>query len=165
VSAPPRDDTVRAIGNDGPHGRVLAAPYRRLTVGIVATVVFIAFEGMAVATVMPVAVADLGGIATYASGFTAFLITSLVGMVAGGDVCDARGPRLPFLVSGAVFGAGLLLAGLAPTMRCSWRGAPCRAWAWASPSSASTSSWAARTPRSCGPGLSAPSRAPGCFRR
>jgi len=87
-----------------------------VTIGIVATVLFLAFEGMAVATVMPVAVADLGGLSWYAWGFSAFLITSLVGMVVAGDVADSRGPLLPFVASGVIFGLGLLVAGLAPTM-------------------------------------------------
>lgn len=95
---------------------MFAAAYRRLTVGIVATVLFIAFEAMAVATIMPVAVEDLHGRDLYAWGFSAFLITSLVGMVVAGDVSDAHGPRLPLVASGLLFAAGLLVAGVAQHM-------------------------------------------------
>ena len=115
VSAP-TDRSLRAPGTPaGPVG-VLDRRHRRLTVGIVATVLLIAFEAMSVGTVMPVAVRELEGMASYAWGFSAFLITSLLGMVIAGDACDTRGPRRPFLVAGAAFLLGLLLAGTATSM-------------------------------------------------
>lgn len=77
---------------------------------------FIAFEGMGVATAMPVAVRELDGLSWYAWSFSGFLITSLVGMVVAGDICDRRGPRLPFILCALIFGAGLLIAGSATTM-------------------------------------------------
>ena len=54
----------------------------------------LAFEAMAVATAMPVAVRDLEGLRFYAWAFSAFMIASLVGMVVAGDVWDRRGPVL-----------------------------------------------------------------------
>src|SRR5918995_1472969 len=84
--------------------------------GIVATVVFIAFEAMAVATAMPKAIPALNGMPLYALAFSGFFTTSLFGMVLAGDVCDRRGPRLPLLAGTASFTAGLLIAGTAQAM-------------------------------------------------
>jgi MFS family permease len=95
---------------------ILSRRNRRLTVGIVATVVFIAFEAMAVATAMPKAVPALDGMPLYALAFSGYFTTSLFGMVLAGDVCDRRGPRLPLLAGTASFTAGLLIAGTAQAM-------------------------------------------------
>ncbi|RBY86606.1 MFS transporter [Blastococcus sp. TF02A-30] len=79
-------------------------------------VTFVAFESMAVATAMPTAVAELDGLAWYGWPFSAYLVASVVGMVAGGDVGDRRGSRVALLVGVALFAAGLLLGGLAGSM-------------------------------------------------
>lgn len=95
---------------------ILAPAYRRLTIAIVATVAFIAFETMAVATVMPVAVRELDGLPLYAWAFSAMITTSLFAMVVSGELCDRRGPRLPLLTGAAIFAAGLVAAGSATSM-------------------------------------------------
>jgi MFS family permease len=95
---------------------VLGPEHRALTIGILAVVSLIAFEAMAVATAMPVAVRDLGGLQFYSLAFSAFLTTSLVGMVVSGDVSDRRGPFLPFVVAVVTFGIGLVLSGTAKDM-------------------------------------------------
>ena len=95
---------------------ILGRTHRRLTVGIVATIVFIAFEAMAVATAMPKAVPDLDGMRFYALAFSAYFTTSLFGLVLAGEICDRRGPRLPLVAGTASFTAGLLLAGTAQSM-------------------------------------------------
>ena len=64
------------------------AGHRRTTIGLLTLVTLIAFEAMAVGTAMPSAVAELDGVAWYAWPFSAFLITSVVGMVVGGEVGD-----------------------------------------------------------------------------
>jgi len=76
----------------------------------------VAFEAIAVATAMPVAARDLDGLRYYGLAFSVFLTTSLLGMVISGAVSDRRGPVLPFLSAAGVFGAGLVLAGAAPSM-------------------------------------------------
>lgn len=76
----------------------------------------IAFEAMAVATAMPVAVRALHGLPLYAWGFSAYLTTSLFAMVVAGEWSDRRGPREPFLGGAATFAAGLLVAGTATSM-------------------------------------------------
>ncbi len=90
--------------------------HRAVTVGIVLTISLIAFEAMGVGTAMPALVADLGSVETYAWPFVAFIASTVLGNVLTGRWCDAHGPRLPLLAGPVVFGAGLLLAGLSPTM-------------------------------------------------
>jgi MFS family permease len=99
-----------------PSPRLLGPGYRRLTAGIVVSVLVIAFEAMAVATAMPVAVRALHGLSLYAWGFSAYLTTSLFAMVVSGEWSDRRGPREPFLGGAATFAAGLLVAGTATSM-------------------------------------------------
>jgi len=96
--------------------RVFSSAYRRLSLGIVAVVALIAFEALAVATAMPVAVADLHGLPLYAWAFSGFLAASLFGMVVAGELCDTRGPGLPLLAGVGGFATGLVLAGLATSM-------------------------------------------------
>jgi MFS family permease len=95
---------------------ILGPRRRRLTVGIVATILLVAFEAMAVATAMPIAVRDLDGLPLYAWAFSGFFTASLVGMVVAGGLCDRRGPRLPLVAGVATFTAGLVVAGVAPSM-------------------------------------------------
>lgn len=97
-------------------GSILGPPYRALTIGCLAVVSLVAFEAMAVATAMPVAVRDLGGLRLYAWSFSAFFTTSLVGMVLAGDLSDRRGPLWPFVGAVSAFGTGLVVAGTATVM-------------------------------------------------
>ena len=87
-----------------------------LTVGLLLTVSFVAFETLAVATVLPAVVADLGGLHLYGWAFSAFLLTQLVGIVVSGLLADERGPALPFVLGIILFSVGLLVGGLAPSM-------------------------------------------------
>jgi len=89
---------------------------RALTVGICTITVSIAFESIAVATAMPVAAQDLGGIAYYAWAFSLFVIGMLLATVLAGRVCDRIGPSRPLLVGLGVFVVGLVVAGTAETM-------------------------------------------------
>jgi MFS family permease len=90
--------------------------HRRTTVGLLMLVTLIAFEAMAVGTAMPTAVAELDGLAWYAWPFSAFLVASVVGMVAGGDLGDRRGPRVGLPWSVGIFAVGLVIAGVAGNM-------------------------------------------------
>ncbi len=87
-----------------------------LTIGLLLTVSFVAFETLAVATVLPAVVADLGGLHLYGWTFSAFLLTQLVGIVISGLLADERGPVWPFTLGIVLFSAGLLVGGLAPSM-------------------------------------------------
>ncbi len=89
---------------------------RALTLGLVSTITLVGFEALAVATVLPRVSDDLGGIGLYGWVFSAFFLGSLVGIVVAGRAADQRGPAPPFVAGLVLFGGGLLLGGLAPSM-------------------------------------------------
>src|ERR1700740_3487201 len=108
---------MRAPPARGGEGGGLMAPQRRaLTVGVVLTVTFVASEALAVVTVMPVVARDLGGLRLYGWVFSGFMLGSVIGIVAAGRGGDRGGPAVPFVAGVALFGSGLALAGLAPSM-------------------------------------------------
>jgi len=90
--------------------------HRGLTLGLLLTVSMTALEALAVATVLPAAVEDIGGLAAYGWVFSGFMLSNLIGITMGGQAADRRGPVQPFVVGGACFAIGLLVAGLAPSM-------------------------------------------------
>jgi MFS family permease len=108
-----REDTRM---RDGRASGLWAPQHRTLTAGLVLTVTFVASEALAVITVMPVVARDLGGLRLYGWVFSAFMLGSIVGIVAAGREADRRGPAAPFLGGLALFCSGLAVAGLAPTM-------------------------------------------------
>jgi MFS family permease len=87
-----------------------------LTLGLVSVVAVAAFEALAISTILPAVVHDLGGLALYGWVFTAYALTNVIGLVIAGSLADQHGPALPFALGGACFTAGLLLAGVAPAM-------------------------------------------------
>ena len=89
---------------------------RGLTIGLLLTVTLIAFEALAVATVMPNVKQDLGGLALYGWAFSGFLLATMVGIIAGGEQADRYGPARPFAIALALFAGGLAIGGLAPSM-------------------------------------------------
>jgi MFS family permease len=89
---------------------------RGLTAGLVLSITFVASEALAVVTVMPLVAQDLGGLRLYGWVFSAFMLGSVVGIVAAGREADRRGPAIPFVAGLLLFGAGLAVAGLAPSM-------------------------------------------------
>jgi len=95
---------------------VLTAGFRGATFGIVLVVTLLAFESMAVGTVMPVIAGDLDGLSLYAWGFSATLITSLLSTVLAGGWVDRSGPVRPLMTGLGTFVAGLVVAGAAPSM-------------------------------------------------
>jgi MFS family permease len=88
----------------------------RLSLGLVLTIVVVAFEGLAVATIMPITALALRGLALYAWSFSGFMLGSLVGTVAVGEYAERRGPAVPLKGALAVFSFGLLACGAARTM-------------------------------------------------
>ena len=95
---------------------LFSARYIAVTIGFVSSILLTAFEAMAISPAMPVAVAALHGLAFYSLAFSAYLTTSLFGMVLAGQRADRCGPRLPCLGGIAVFGVGLVTAGTATSM-------------------------------------------------
>ena len=95
----------------------LWAPGRRsLIVGLVLTITLVAFEALAVSTVMPIVARELNGIELYGWVFTAFMLGSLIGIVLVGGLIDRRGLGGPFAAGIALFAVGLIVGGLAPSM-------------------------------------------------
>ena len=94
------------------------APHRRrLTLGLVFTITLVAFEALAISTVMPVVADDLGGLGLYGWVFSGFFLGSLLGIVLAGQAADRRGtarpvPRRPRCCSRSACAS----AGLAPSM-------------------------------------------------
>lgn len=107
-----------------PQGAIAPAPaaqiwrgaYGRLTVGLLLIVTTVAYEALAVATILPDTAANLGGLALYGWAFAAFMLANLFGVVVAGWAIDRAGAAPPFLAGAGLFVAGLLSAGLAPSM-------------------------------------------------
>src|SRR5664279_90329 len=97
-------------------GGVWAPERRALTVGLVATITLVAFEALAVGTVMPLVARELGGLELYGWAFSGFFLGNLVGIVAAGGAIDRGGLRRPLAAGLALFGVGLLIGGLATSM-------------------------------------------------
>ncbi|GAB2558620.1 MFS transporter [Kribbella endophytica] len=95
---------------------VLAPQYRALTVGMVALITLVAFEALAVTTAMPTVAQSLDGLSLYALAFGGPLASGVIAMVVSGTWSDLKGPTRPLWHGTGWFLAGLMIAGLAPTM-------------------------------------------------
>jgi MFS family permease len=95
---------------------VLSPQYRALTVGMVALITLVAFESLAVTTAMPTVAQALDGLHLYALAFGGPLASGVVAMVVSGTWSDLKGPTRPLWHGTAWFLAGLIIAGVAPTM-------------------------------------------------
>jgi MFS family permease len=93
-----------------------ARAQRTVLVGMVAYLALGAFEALAVSTAMPTVAAELDGLRLYTYAFAASSAAAVVGMLAAGRWTDRRGPAAPLRVGIGLFLAGLLVAGLAPSM-------------------------------------------------
>lgn len=89
---------------------------RPLSVGLLLGMLLIAFQSLAVATVLPAVARDLDGLALYGWAFSAFFLGYLVSTVTLGGLADRDGPRRPFAIALVLLAAGLVVAGLAPSM-------------------------------------------------
>jgi MFS family permease len=101
-------DHLAAADAVAPPDGVWAPARRRLTTGLVLTITLVAFEALAIATVMPVVSDDLGGLGLYGWVFSGFFLGNLLGIVLAGEAADRRGTRA----------------------RRSWRAWPCSQWGW-----------------------------------
>lgn len=98
------------------HAGLWSPAHRNLTVGLVLTITLVAFEALAVATIMPIVARDLGDSALYGWVFTAAVLGSLVGIVVVGGLIDRTGLVRPFVGGLVLFSIGLVIGGLAPSM-------------------------------------------------
>jgi MFS family permease len=99
-----------------PAGGIWAPAHRRLTVGLVLAVTFVAFEALAVATILPVVGRQLGDLRLYGWVFSAFLLASLIGIVIAGTLADRVPLGRPMLAGLVLFALGLIIGGTAPDM-------------------------------------------------
>ncbi len=76
LTAPAPVDAEPANSADG----LLAGSRRALTIGLVLVVTLVAFEALAIATVLPSVKQDLGHPRLYGWAFSAFLLASLAGI-------------------------------------------------------------------------------------
>ena len=110
-------DAARAPATPAcPAGGIWAPARRPLTVGLVLAVTFVAFEALAVATVLPVVGRHLGDLRLYGWVFSAFLLASLIGIVLAGTLADRVPLGRPMLAGLALFSVGLIIGGTAPDM-------------------------------------------------
>jgi MFS family permease len=61
-----------------------------LTIGLLLTVSMAAFEAMAIATVLPETLREIGGLEWYGWVFSAFMLANLVGIPLAGEAADRR---------------------------------------------------------------------------
>lgn len=86
------------------------------TLGMFILVFLVAFESMAVTTVMPLVSELLDGERFFALAFAAPMASGMVGMVAAGEITDRWGPKRPLFIAVAVFVLGLVICGTATNM-------------------------------------------------
>src|SRR5512146_2645817 len=87
-----------------------------VTLALVLGSIVTALEGTAVATAMPTAIADLGGVSRYSWVFSAYLLTSTTTVPMFGKLADLYGRQRIYLISVALFLLGSGLSGAAGTM-------------------------------------------------
>jgi MFS family permease len=97
-------------------GGVWARERRPLTTGLVFAVTLVAFEALAIATVLPVVSRHLGDLRLYGWVFSAFLLSSLIGIVLAGTLADRVPLGRPMLAGLILFALGLAVGGTAPDM-------------------------------------------------
>jgi len=97
-------------------GGIWAPARRLLTVGLVLAITLVAFEALAIATILPVVGRQLGDLRLYGWVFSAFLLASLIGIVVAGTLADRVPLWRPMLAGLALFALGLVIGGTAPDM-------------------------------------------------
>ena len=110
------DQAARAPASSTSPGGVWAPERRALTVGLVLAVTLVAFEALAIATILPVVSRHLGDLRLYGWVFSAFLLASLVGIVLAGTLADRAPLGRPMLAGLVLFALGLVVGGTAPDM-------------------------------------------------
>jgi MFS family permease len=95
---------------------VLNREHRRLTIALVGLEFMAGIQYLVVTAVMPRVQKEIGGIAFYGAVFGGYMLASLVSIPLSGRQADRDGPVRPFLTNLAVFVAGTVLCGIAPSM-------------------------------------------------
>jgi MFS family permease len=95
---------------------VLNREHRRLTISLVSVEFMSGIQYLVVTAVMPRVQKEIGGIAFYGAVFGGYMLASLVSIPLSARQADRDGPARPFLTNLAVFVAGTILCGIAPSM-------------------------------------------------
>ncbi len=111
ASRPPEEHVAAGTG-----GGIWAPQRRALTLGLVTTITLVAFEALAVITILPVVSRELHGLRLYGWVTSAFFLSTLLATVVAGERADRHGPAPVFVTAVALFATGLVIAGLAPSM-------------------------------------------------
>src|ERR1700730_16678708 len=91
-------DPSPALPDRTPPGDGLWSPHRRaLSLGLVFTITLLAFEALAIGTVMPAVSKELHGLELYGWAFAGFFLGDLVGIVVAGGLIDRAGLARPFV--------------------------------------------------------------------
>ncbi len=88
----------------------------RLLIGLVLSIFGIAFAVIGVATAMPTIMRDLDAPQLYAWAFTTTVTGMLLSTLLAGRIADRVGPLPPMVAGYVLFGGGLLMGALAPTV-------------------------------------------------
>jgi len=86
------------------------------TVGLCLVEMTAGLQTLLVATVLPRAVRDIGGIQLYGLVFSGYMLAGIVSIPASGADADRHGPSRPLLVYSVCFLVGTVMAALAPSM-------------------------------------------------
>ena len=95
---------------------VFSGPRGRLTAGLLLLEALVAVQALVVATILPDVRRDLGGTSLYGLVFTASSLATLAAIPIAGRAVDRSGSRAVLPPVLGLFGAGLLIAALAPAM-------------------------------------------------
>ena len=98
------------------HRGAVRARAARPDVGLIATITLVALESLAIGTVLPLVGDELGQLELYGWVYSAFFLGNLLGVVVAGGALDRLPLWKPFAVGLVLFGLGLLIGGLAPSM-------------------------------------------------
>ena len=90
--------------------------YRKLSAGIIALVSVFGFEGISIATVMPVVAREMNSVGNYSVAFTSYSMAALLGMTFAGIYANRLGLYRVVLFTMGSMAVGSLAAGFAHTM-------------------------------------------------
>lgn len=96
--------------------RLWTGPHAPVVAGIFSLAFLMAFESLAVSTIMPTVADELDGLDMYALAFAMPIALGVMSMTIAGPLMDRRGPALGVRAGVGVFSMGLVVAGLAQTM-------------------------------------------------
>lgn len=106
----------KRVPRRGSWGELLSRQYRGVTVVMSGGVALYAVNVYLTTSLLPSAVGEIGGMSLYAWVMTSFLVASVFTSMLVSRTVNHRGPRQSYWLALALFGAGSLVAALAPVM-------------------------------------------------